>query len=184
MVLSRVGQPLLLPGRGSWLVRAAGPRVVQAALRGEAVRAVRSAPRQPFSRLASVLRSPHAAALIAVARTLWLRSAACVVLPVQEKCRTRWGCQLVRGLAYEHTRLLRLRGVAAKRVAAVHSASHTCWEAKHILQEANSAAALQALQPQRLVIHQRANNPPGRATPWRQDSSASASWAKAWPAAS
>ena len=69
MVLSRVGQPLLLPGRGSWLVRAAGPRVVQAALRGEAVQAVRSVPRQPFSRLA-VFYGALTAALIAAARTL------------------------------------------------------------------------------------------------------------------
>ena len=97
------GQPLL-PGAScrSWLF-APPSRVVQAALRGEAVQAVRSAPRQPSPW--QCFAEPHAAALIAAARTLERRSAACVVLPVKEKYMTRWGSHFARGLAYEHTRL-------------------------------------------------------------------------------
>ena len=81
MVLGSPCSQELAAGAGSSRRR---PRVVQAALRGEAVQAVRLAPRQPFSRLASVLRSPHAAALIAAARTLEFRFPEFVGLDVQE----------------------------------------------------------------------------------------------------
>ena len=80
MVLGSPCSQELAAGAGSTRRR---PRVVQAALRGEAVQAVRSVPRQPFSRLA-VFYGALTAALIAAARTLALRSAAFIVLPVQE----------------------------------------------------------------------------------------------------
>ena len=112
-----------------------------------------------------------------------LRSAACVVLPVQEKYRTKWSSRFARGLAYEHTRLRRLACVAA-------NASQRCIQHRILAGKLSTTTGRQqhrsvdsTASTRGFVIHRRAN-PPRRATPWLQDSSASASWAKAWPAAS
>ena len=87
------------------------------------------------------------------------------------------GLLFLRGLAYLHARVGCVGGRKTRRSRASSVASV---RRRHpALQEDQRTAHLQALQAQSI----REQNPPGRATPWLRDSSASVSWAKAWPAA-
>ena len=121
---------------------------------------------------------PRTAALIAAARTL--------EPPLRCMCRAsrvgvvedQVGLLFLRGLAYLHARVGCVGGRKTRRSGAFSIASV---RRRHpALQEDQRTAHLQALRAQSI----RERNPPGRATPWLRASSALASWARAWPAAS
>ena len=175
MVLGSPCSQELAAGAGSSRRR---PRVVQAALRGEAVQAVCWAPRQPFARLAVFCGasrggadccSPHFGAPMRCMR----RAAGAGV--VQDQV----GLPFVRGLAYEHTRLRPAVVYGRKTRRSCASSFASVRRRRPALRKNERTAPLQR------CVHKgiREQNPPGRATPWLRASSASASWAKAWPAA-